>query len=80
MQYKKNLKILGVGIKRRIKGGKVTDISKHMRLSRSRFYILWKRYKNDGSDVLKDNSKMPHTRHKIDKKIEQNVLKIIIHV
>ena len=81
MQYKKNLeKILGLGIKRRIKGGKVTDINNHIRLSRSRFYIHWKMYKNDRLDILKDNSKMTHTRHKIDKQIEQSVLKIIIHV
>jgi transposase len=52
-------------------GWKVTDICKHVHISRMSFYRYWKRYKKEGGfDGLKDRSKRPHTIHKIDKKIE----------
>ncbi|HET9806434.1 MAG TPA: leucine zipper domain-containing protein, partial [Nitrososphaeraceae archaeon] len=77
MQYKQDLeKIRRWCIRRKIDEWKVTDICKHIHISRMSFYRYWNRYKKEGLDGLKDHSKRPHTIHKTDKKIEQKVIQL----
>ena len=78
MQYKRDLeKIRRWCIRRKLeRGWKVTDICKHVHISRMSFYRYWSRYKKEGLDGLKDRSKRPHTIHKIDKNIEQKVIQL----
>jgi transposase len=74
MQYKRDLEnIRRWCIRRKLDGWKVTDVCKHVHISRISFYRYWKRYRKEGFDGLKDRSKRPHTIHKIDKKIEQKM-------
>jgi transposase len=79
MQYKRDLeKIRRWCIRRKLEGEgwKVTDICKHVHISRMSFYRYWNRYKKEGLNGLKDHSKRPHTIHRIDKKIEQKVIQL----
>ena len=79
MQYKRDLeKIRKWCIRRKIegRGWKVTEICKHVHISRMSFYRYWNRYKKEGLDGLKEHSKRPHTIHKTDKKIEQKVIQL----
>jgi len=75
MEYKRDLeKIRRWSIRRRIDGWKVTEICKHVHISRMSFYRYWKRYKKEGFDGLKDHSRRPHTIYRTDKKIEQKIV------
>ena len=77
MQYKRDLeKIRRWCIRRRIDGWKVTEICKHVHISRMSFYRYWKRYKEQGFDGLKDHSRRPHTIYRKDKKIEQKIVQL----
>ena len=79
MQYKRDLeKIRKWCIRRKIegRGWKVTEICKHVHISRMSFYRYWNGYKKEGLDGLKEHSKRPHTIHKTDKKIEQKVIQL----
>jgi transposase len=79
MHYKRDLeKIRRWCIRRKLEGEgwKVTDICKHVHISRMSFYRYWNRYKKEGLNGLKDHSKRPHTIHRIDKKIEQKVIQL----
>jgi transposase len=78
MQYKRDLeKIRRWCIKRKLEGGwKVTNICKHIDISRMSFYRYWKRYKKEGFEGLRDRSRRPHTIHTTNKKIEQKVIQL----
>ena len=77
MQYDKDLvKIRRRCIKRKLQGWKVTEICKHVYISRMSFYRYWNRYKREGFDRLQDRSKRPHTIHRTEKRIEQKIVQL----
>ena len=68
MQYERDLeKIRRWCIRRKLQEWKVTEICKHVHISRMSFYKYWNRYKREGFDGLQDRSKKPHTIHRTEK-------------